>query len=280
MDSSRSLSPEDIILLRWGGALTPPADGPKKESLRLAGPHSVTKPDALPSISVWTPGPKKETLRPAAANAVTRTLAGPHSIETRTISDEEKKIREIHEMGQNLGIVLWHTPYEAALDPENERFQMYNQIALLDDGTLLLTEIKPGKEFVRTIQVDPERLQSRDPHAKMEGSELVRAIRGHIQQAGFQWNNKPEWYLRSGVTIEEYRALTENYDATTDKEKIEALMDPTWSKRWGAVYAFDREVVLLPDDPRIIFRLRGKHTAPTNKSGAYGIDDILEIIRK
>lgn len=188
MDSSSPLSPEEIILLHGGGALTPPAPRePAKEKLRLVGPHSV-KPNtptlsAVPMVS----SPPREVLRPTTSTsaAVTRTLVGPHSIETREISQEEKKIRELHEMGQALDIILWDTGHEAALNPEHERFQMYNQLSLLDDGTLILTEIKPGAEFTRTLQIDPERIL-------LQKSELVAAIRGHIKQAGFEWNKKPE----------------------------------------------------------------------------------------
>lgn len=62
---------------------------------------------------------------------------------------------------------------------------MYNQLVLCDNGDLILTEIKPGAKFTHTLQVDPQRKH-------MEGSELVRAIRGYIEQNGFKWKTKPE----------------------------------------------------------------------------------------
>ncbi|MBP7806731.1 hypothetical protein KA057_03550 [Candidatus Gracilibacteria bacterium] len=230
--------------------------------------HEFQGPEALEHARGLQEHPPISSTSSAAS-----ALVAPPSAPIKVALDEVKSIKECHEMGQTLGITLWNTPYEAALDPENERFKMYNQLDLLDDGTLILTEIKPGKKFTRTLQIDPEKI-------KLEKSKVVPAIREHIKQSGFEWDKKPEGYLRADVSIDEYRTLTQNYDATTDKEKVEALMDPEGSKRGGAVFAFDREVTLHPDDPQIIFRLRGKHTAPAEEAGAYGIDDILEVIRK
>ncbi len=164
------------------------AEPMRERLLKLTGPHMVINSTSSTAPLPAAPtGPTKETLRPqmVAAGQVTIVLVGPHSIETREISQEEKKIRELHEMGQALDIILWDTGHEAALNPEHERFQMYNQLSLLDDGTLILTEIKPGAEFTRTLQIDPERIL-------LQKSELVAAIRGHIKQAGFEWNKKPE----------------------------------------------------------------------------------------
>lgn len=50
--------------------------------------------------------------------------------------------------------MLWHTDYESAMNPEHSRFQMYNQLVLLDNGELILTEIKPGANFSHTLQIN------------------------------------------------------------------------------------------------------------------------------
>lgn len=50
-----------------------------------------------------------------------------------------------------------------------------------------------------------------------------------------------------------------------DKETLEAMMDAEGKTRGGAVYAFDREAQLLPDDSLRI-RLQGSHRAPVDKT--------------
>lgn len=159
-----TLTPDDIRKLHGGGAL------------------SDADVEGLPRAEDDDGGPK--VVQDHTVDAVIAQL--PAASDADSMQPEEKKIKELHEFGTNLGILLWHTDYTSALDPSHERFQMYNQVVLLDDGTLMLAEIKPGCIFQRTLQIDSARPAN-------EISHLVQAIRTHLRTAGeLEWIKKPE----------------------------------------------------------------------------------------
>jgi|GEM_PF-6498379 len=85
-------------------------------------------------------------------------------------------IKDIHELAQTTGVLLWNN-YNDAVNPDHNSYGIYSQLTLLDNGELMLIRIQPGYKSIDIIQVDPNRLISADPHAKMGGSKLVEAIR-------------------------------------------------------------------------------------------------------
>ena len=179
---------------------------------------------------------------------------------------EETAIQRVHEAGERGWTTLWHTDYNHALDEWHERFQQYNRLDLYDDGRMVITEIKPGEIFSDTVYIEPGK---------------VAEVREYIKAQGFNWIPKPQWYLKEGIDMAAYRKVTSSYDPAIDDEILKAMMDdsPDTKKRGGAVYAFDREAQLLPDNTLRI-RLQGSHRAPVDKTWAYKIDDIPSIIRK